>query len=209
MVAHSDISIDLRSDRVDGSKTIECIDKAIAVLNENLKGSPEGEISSCLDKYQLELLRIKVLISFDKHKEAYDRFYSVFSTQSIKSISLDAFVLEAELVLKVDEDFEKSKNMLQSVLKQDELHFQALLLSAYIYIFYEARFQYALDCLMRAKMVNPKSHELWNLMGHAYSFIDGVSDKVEECFVQASVVQLETPEALQIINCIPFKVSDL
>jgi tetratricopeptide (TPR) repeat protein len=179
-ITPSEISLDMRTDKVDGSKTMECIDKAMTILNQNVTQSVEGEISSCLDMYQLHLFKTQALIDFHKFKEAYDHFYCVFTSQSLKAISLYAFVLEAELVLKVENDYKKAKEIIESVLKTDELHFKALLQLAYIYIFYEGKYQKALDYLLRAKLLNPKSHELWNLLGHAYSFIDGVTDKAEE-----------------------------
>ena len=128
--------------------------------------------------------------------------------QKIK-LSLYSCVIEAEKELKFSSDmdaFLKAKSILLKVLEDDSLNFKALLNLAYISICYENNPLEGLDYLLRAKLINPNSHQLWNLLGHAYWFIDGVGDKADEWFTEASVVQLEHPDWIELAGIIPFVI---
>lgn len=137
VVNPSEISLDLQTDRADGTKTIKYIEKAIKMCSDITELDGGSEITATLDMVQLEILKTQALIGLGMLKVAYDFFYATFPTQQKKAFSLDIFVLEAELLLKVDENYEKAKEILVNVIKQDTLHFKALILLSYINIFYE------------------------------------------------------------------------
>lgn len=176
----SDISIDLGTQKSHENKAIEFIEDAIRICNKTTADTPENEALVVLDLVQLHVVKLRILIGLDQLKAAHEYFYNTFTDLNKKAFSLDIFVIEAELILKVEKDNIRAKDILERVLSQDTLHFRALLLLSYINIFSEGKYQKALDSLLKAKLIEPRSHELWNLLGHAYSFIDGVSDKAEE-----------------------------
>ena len=148
-----------------------------------------------------------MLIGLEMYQEAYQYLNQSFETTLQKAASIDIYVLEAELELKLNEDHKKALNILKKVLDEDKLHPRALLLTAHILIMYDGKYQEGLDLLLRCKMLRyNKSHELWNLLGHAYGLIDGVWDKSEEWFAQAAVVQLERPEWYEMLELVPYNV---
>lgn len=167
-----------------------------------------ASISASLDLVQAQILKTKFLLGLGQNQDANKYFYETFINIRSKSHSLDILSLEAEILLKTTEDTVRAKKLLDIILEHDSLNFRALILKAHLYLFYEGEYHKALDLLMRAKLINPKSHELWNLFGHCYSLIDGSTDnKAEECFLEASAMQLEYPEVLNILEIIPAKVS--
>lgn len=141
VVNPSEISVDLQTDRADGTKTIKYIEKAIKICSDASDLDGDCEITATLDMVQLEILKTQALIGLGMLKMAYDYFYATFPTQQKKAFSLDIFVLEAELLLKVDDNYEKAKEILVNVIKQDTLHFRALILLSYINIFYDGMHQ--------------------------------------------------------------------
>jgi tetratricopeptide (TPR) repeat protein len=167
-----------------------------------------AHISASLDLVQAQILKTKFLLGLGQNQEANEYFYGTFTDIRSNAHSLDILALEAEILLKTTEDVGRAKQLLDNVLEHDNLNFKALILKAHLNLFYEGEYQKALDYLMRAKLINSKSHELWNLFGHCYSLIDGSTDnKADECFLEASAMQLEYPEALTILEVIPAKVS--
>lgn len=148
-----------------------------------------------------------MLIGLEKLNEAYLYFVEYFSENLEKALSADIYVIEAEIELRHHNDHEAAMNILLKVLDEDKLHANAMILLSHILILYEGKYQEGLDYLLKWKMLKwNKKHELWNLLGHAYGFIDGVWDKSEESFTQASMYQLEYPEWLDILDIIPFSV---
>mmetsp|Transcript_11387 Transcript_11387/g.10045 ORF Transcript_11387/g.10045 Transcript_11387/m.10045 type:complete len:321 (-) Transcript_11387:54-1016(-) len=213
VVDHSDISLDLRTDKGGNFKSLVYLEKALNVceknqkVNDGITGSVHHTVTSTLDSIQVHILKIKFMLGFGQIQTAFDYFYSIFNNEALKASNLDIYVLEAEVLLKYSNDFEKAKRLLNNVLEHDNLNFNALILYAYSYIYYEGKYENALDYLLRAKLVNPKSSELWNLLGNCYKLIDSHSDKAEECFLEEMTVKLEYPEAMAILDMIPSKVS--
>lgn len=89
-----------------------------------------------------------------------------FPTEASKAEILETYVLEAEVLLKYNDDYVNASSIIRKVLDTDALHFRALIIYAYILLYYEGNYKSSLDYLLRAKLVNPKSSQVWNLLGH-------------------------------------------
>lgn len=212
IVDENDISIDMRTDTRGDYKSLVYLEKASNILETNMQrddvtSSSKQHISAALDIVQVDILKIRFMLGFGDTQAAFNYFYSRFSDEKEKAQCLDIYTLEAEVLLKYSDDYEKAKKLLNNVLEHDNLNFRALCLYSYSYMYYEGNYQKALDFLLRAKLINPKSWEVWNLLGNWYRLIDGNNLKAEECFLQEYTVKLEYPDAIQILEIIPSRVS--